>query len=102
MSREAKGIEAVNLDVYARMPLAEAALSLWRYVFDQERLEDLWQRYRGRCYEKVISFATMTHLVSQALLLYGGSGRRSFEKNQEVGELEASVQAAFGKLGRLP
>src|SRR5262249_23606324 len=44
----------------------------------------------------------MTHLVADALLQYGGSGRRSFEKNQEAGQLQSSVQAAFGKLGRLP
>jgi hypothetical protein len=44
----------------------------------------------------------MTHLVADALLQYRGSGRRSFEKNIEQGDLEASVTAAFGKLGRLP
>lgn len=97
---DAKDVTVV--DVCARMPLAEAALSVWRFVFDEQRLSDLWGRYRGRCYEKIISFSTMTHLVADALLQYGGSGRRSFEKNQEAGQLESSVQAAFGKLGRLP
>jgi hypothetical protein len=90
------------VDVYSRMPLAEAALSMWRFVFDEQRLSGLWEQYRGRCYEKILSFATLTHLVAEALLQYGGSGRRSFEKNKEAGQLESSVQAAFGKLGRLP
>src|SRR5262249_45723417 len=100
---EAKDVAVCNVvDVCARMPLAEAALSLWRFVFDEQRLHGLWEQYRGRCYEKVISFPTMTHLVADALLQYGGSGRRSFEKNQEAGQLQSSVQAAFGKLGRLP
>lgn len=90
------------VDVQARMPLAEAALSIWRFVFDEEHLARLWEERRGRCYEKTISFATMTNLVADALLQYGGSGRRSFEKNIESGQLEASFQAAFGKLGRLP
>jgi hypothetical protein len=99
----AKDLAIGNIvDVCARMPLAEAALSMWRFVFDEQRLNGLWQQYRGRCYEKVISFPTMTHLVADALLQYGGSGRRSFEKNREAGQLESSVQAAFGKLGRLP
>jgi hypothetical protein len=88
--------------VCARMPLAEAALSVWRFVFDEQRLSALWKQYRGPCYEKVISFATMTHLVADALLQYRGSGRRSFEKNIEAGQLHSSVPAAFGKLGRLP
>jgi hypothetical protein len=89
-------------DVCARMPLAEAGLSIWRFVFDEERLNPLWEQNRERCYEKVISFATMTHLVADALLQYGGSGRRSFEKNIEAGQLDSTFQAAFGKLGRLP
>src|SRR5262245_16180058 len=99
----AKDVAVCNLvDVCARMPLAEAALSMWRFVFDERRLDGLWEQHRGRCYEKVISFPTMTHLVAEALLQYGGSGRRSFEKNKEAGQLESSVQAAFGKLGPLP
>jgi hypothetical protein len=90
------------VDACVRMPLAEAALSIWRFVFDEERLNCLWEQHRGRCYEKVISFPTMTHLIADALLQYGGSGRRCFEKNIEAGQLQSSVQAAFGKLGRVP
>jgi hypothetical protein len=100
---DAKDITVVNsVDVWARMPLAEATLSIWRFVFDEQRLNHLWEQHRGQCYEKVISFGTMTHLVAEALLQYGGSGRRSFEKNIEAGQLDSSIQAAFGKLGRLP
>jgi Transposase DDE domain len=100
---DAKDVAVVNIvDVCSRMPLAEAALSMFRFVFDEQRLNSLWDQHRGRCYEKVISFPTMTRLVADALLQYGGSGRRSFEKNQESGNLESSVQAVFGKLGRMP
>lgn len=88
--------------VLARMPLAEAVLLLWRWVMCEERLQALWGRHRGRCYEKLISFSLMVHLIADALLQYHGSGRRSFEKNIEARELPASVQAAYKKLGRLP
>lgn len=86
----------------ARMPLAEASLLLWRWVTNVERMQNLWSQHRGRCYEKVISFELMVHLIADALLKYNGSGRRAFEKGIENEELEASVQSAFGKLGRLP
>jgi hypothetical protein len=89
-------------EVLARMPLAEAVLLLWRWVTCEERMEGLWNRFRGRCYEKILSFWLMVHLVADALLQYEGSGRRSFEKNIENGQLETSFQAAYGKLGRLP
>src|SRR5438046_1627726 len=74
-------VETCNgVNLWARMPLAEATLSIWRFVFDEQRLNQVWEWSSGRCYEKVISFATMTHLIADALLQYRGSGRRSFEK----------------------
>src|SRR5262245_42997788 len=99
----AKDVAVCNIiGICARMPLAESALAMWRFVFDARGLNDLWEQYRGRCYEKSITFPMMVHLVADALLQYGGSGRRSCEKNKEAGQLKSSVQAAFGKLGRLP
>jgi hypothetical protein len=95
-------IAVVDPLLLARMPLAEAVLSVWRYVFDEARLQELWEHGRGRCYDNIICFPTMVHLVADALLQYEGSGRRSFEKNIEQGTLQASVAAAFKKLGRLP
>ena len=89
-------------EVLARMPLAEAVLLLWRWITCERRLEGLWNTHRGRCYERIISFSLMVHLIADALLKYEGSGRRSFEKNIESGELETSVEAAYRKLRRLP
>lgn len=88
--------------VLVRMPLAEGVLLLWGWVTCEDRLQDLWVRFRGACYEKVISFSLVVHLIADALLRYEGSGRRSFEKNIESGELQATLQAAYGKLRRLP
>lgn len=89
-------------EMLARMPLAEAVLLLWKWVICPERLRGLWDAHRGRCYEKILSFSLMVHLIAEALLKYEGSGRRSFEKNIESGELQASVEAAYRKLRRLP
>jgi hypothetical protein len=86
----------------ARMPLAEAVLWLWRWTTSEERMHSMWSQHRGRCYERIISFALMAQLIADALLKHNGSGRRAFEKAIEDEELEASVQAAFKKLGRLP
>jgi hypothetical protein len=100
---DARDVGVVGMaDLCARMPLAEAAFAMWRFVFDEQRLDALWDRHRGRCCDRVISFPTMVYLVADALLLYRGSGRRSFEKHIAAGQLPASFQAAFGKLGRLP
>jgi hypothetical protein len=84
------------------MPLAEAVLLLWRWVADEEHLQGVFERWRGRCYEKVISFTLMVHLIADALLHYAGSARQSFRRAKERSELTASVRAAYGKLSRLP
>ena len=89
-------------EVLARMPLAESVLLLWRWVTNEERMQSLWNEHRGRCYQKIISFVLMVHLIADALLKYNGSGRRAFEKGIENGELETNVGSAFKKLGRLP
>lgn len=95
-------MDVPSAELLERMPLAEAALLLWRWVADEEHLGSLFDRYRGRCYEKVISFATMVQLIADALLKYKGSGHQSFGRARESAELEASLTAAYGKLGRLP
>jgi Transposase DDE domain len=95
-------MERLERDVLARVPLAEAVLLVWSHLADEPFLRDLFQRQRGRCYQKVLSFPVLVSLIADALLEHGGSGRQSFERAVEDGQLQASIQAAYGKLGRLP
>jgi len=88
--------------VWAKMPLAEAVLQVFRYVGDDTRLQAIFDRERGRCYDDVIRFPDLVSLIADALLEHGGSGNQSFSRAQETGELKASKVAAYGKLGRLP
>jgi Transposase DDE domain len=84
------------------MPLAEAVLQVFRYVGGAARLQAIFDRQRGRCYDDVIRFPDLVTLIADALLEHGGSGNQSFSRAQEAGELKASKVAAYGKLGRLP
>lgn len=43
-------------EVLGRLPLAEAVLTVWRWVADPLFLLSLFARHRGAGYEKVISF----------------------------------------------
>ena len=65
-------------------------------------LQELFSRERGRCYEQVLQFPVLVQLIADALLEHEGSGRKSFQRGQEHGELATSLQAAYEKLGRLP
>ena len=89
-------------EVLARMPLAEAVLTLWCWVADSAYLDQIFDQNRGRCYEKVLSFSLVVRLIRDALLEHEGSGRKSFEHAEARKELETSFTAAYGKLGRIP
>jgi hypothetical protein len=89
-------------EVLGRLPLAEAVLTLWRWVVDPLFLLALFACHRGAGYEKVLSFATLVQLMADALLEHRGSGRKSFTRAREKGQLAASVQAVYQKLGRVP
>lgn len=85
-----------------RLPLAEAVLLLWQWHCDPLTLNNLFQTHRGACYTQELSFDTLVHLLGDALLEHDGSGRKSFQRGRDNGELTVSVQAAYQKLGRLP
>jgi uncharacterized membrane protein YdcZ (DUF606 family) len=89
-------------EVLSRLPLAEAVLSLWRWVAGPFFLLSVFARHSGLGYEKAISFGVLGQLIAEALLEHQGSGRKSFERGQEQGVLTASVQAVYQKLGRVP
>jgi hypothetical protein len=89
-------------DVCARLPLAEACLRLLDLVSHDDFLADVFDRYRGRSYHKVISFATFVHLIADALLENHQSARQSFRRAQEEEVLQATLTAAYGKLARVP
>jgi hypothetical protein len=88
--------------VLERLPLAEAVLLLWSWIAEDAFLESLFQNHRGRSYTKLISFPLLVQLIAEALLEHEGSANHSFEQAIEREQLQATVQAAYGKLGRLP
>src|SRR4029078_3047106 len=89
-------------EILSRVPLAEAVLSLWRWVADPLFLLSVFTRHRGLGDEKEISFGVFVQLIAGALLEHQGSGRKSFARGREQGVLTASVQAAYQKLSRVP
>jgi Transposase DDE domain len=94
-------MEQFDLQVLHRLPLAEAVYRLLAFGLDPVFLEQLYDRHRGSSYTKAISFATLTHLVSDALFA-GRSGLATFQKGQADGTLPASIEALYGKLRRVP
>lgn len=89
-------------EVLRRVPLAEAVLSLWAFVLEPEFLAGVFQRHRGRSFEDVLTFPVFVELIADAILQHRGSGRQAFERARANDTLATSVEAAYGKLRRVP
>lgn len=88
-------------EVLQRLPLAEAVLSLYRWVLHDDFLHEFWNQHRGRNYQGKISFAVMVSLMFDSLVKYG-SGRQAFTKAKDEKKLKASPTAVYAKLRHLP
>lgn len=89
-------------EVLSRLPLAEATLLLWQFICDDASLHQLYDRHRGRTYQKKIPFPLMAQLVRDALLEHDGSAHKSFCQAQQDGILPAVLSSTYDKLGHLP
>ena len=88
--------------VLTKLPLADAVWRVLHYTMDDAWLEDLWARKRGRCYENLLKFSTLAHLVESALLEHNGSGNQAFERAQDLATLPVSIASAYEKFGNVP
>lgn len=93
---------AFEFEVCQRLPLADAALRLLDFVAADDFLDDVFARHRGRSYEDVIRFPAFVRLIADALVGHRGSAHQTFLKAQQEGSLETTVEAAYGKLKRVP
>ncbi len=88
--------------VVQRTPLADATLSLWAYLLKPSVLDKIFRQHRDRSFEDILTFPTLVELIRDALVLHKGSGRQSFQRAKEQGDLPTCEEAAYGKLRRLP
>ena len=95
-------MDGFSRDVAKRLPLAEAVLRLFSFICQPQFLSEVFQRHRGRSYQKIICFPVLVQLIADALLQHHGSGRQSFQRAQEEGRLATKLRAVYGKLSRVP
>jgi hypothetical protein len=94
-------MEPFELQVIQQLPLAEAVYRVLAFVLDSAFLQQIFAAHRGSSYTQVISFDVLTHLVSDALFA-NKSGLSVFQKGRDDGTLNASVEALYRKLRRVP
>ena len=91
-----------SLDTLHRLPLAEAFYQVWAFVAPADFLATLFGQHRGRCYQDLLSFSELVHVLADAITRYQGSGHRAINKALEHQQLSTKLRAVYGKLGRLP
>jgi len=96
-------MQAFELEVCRRLPLADGVLRLLDYVSGDDFLDGIFKRFHGRSYEDVLSFPLFTHLLADTLLARDhASAHQSFQKARAEGLLPVCVEALYGKLRRVP
>jgi hypothetical protein len=93
---------AFSVAALTRLPLADAVWRVMHFTMDDDWLEDLWARNRGRCYESLLKFSTLAHLIEEALLEHDGSGNQAFTRAREADTLPVSIASTYEKLGHVP
>jgi hypothetical protein len=95
-------MDGFEIEVLNRLPLAEAVPTLFRYVANDQVLNEVFEQNRGRAYEGCLTFDTLVDVIFKGLLVHHGSGRTSFAAARGAGTLDVTDQAAYGKLRRIP
>lgn len=94
--------EVLAAVVLPSVPLANATLTLWSYLLDDEFLDDFYTRHRGHCYEDLLTFPALVALTRDALVLHRGSALPALRRAAERGELPTCQEAYYAKLRRIP
>lgn len=95
-------MEGFVREAMARLPLAEAVIRFFDFLAEPEFLAGVFERHRGRSYERELQFSCFVYLISDALLEHRGSAHQALQRSDEQGELEVSREAVYAKLRRIP
>ena len=95
-------LAAVADQYLAGEPLADAVLSLFEGVWNPEQIERMYEENRGRSYRRKLRFGFLVDATAKAVVGKARSFWRLVLEAQHAGEVEASFQAIWGKVGRVP
>jgi len=95
-------MDELDVRLLERLPLAHCVLNLFDHVLDDGLCGELFEAFRGRCYEDRLAFSTLVRILRDALVLHGGSANRAIGRAVEANRLEAAPSGVYRKLGHLP
>jgi hypothetical protein len=94
--------KSFDLEVCRRLPLAHAVVRLLNFAMADDLLDDVFEQYHARSYESTIRFPQLVKLLAEGLFGQQRSAHQTFQRAIDEGEVDASIQAIYGKLRRVP
>jgi hypothetical protein len=88
--------------ILAKLPLADAVLSLSAWCLEHDSLTESYELHRGRCHTRILAFPDFVRILWDCLSGPWGSARSGLLKASEEGRLDVSLKAFYGKLARVP
>ena len=92
----------MDVEVGRRLPLADATLRLLNFATEDAFLAEVFERHRGRCFERALPFPVFVHLMADALLGHRGSAHQTFLHARQENTMKASVTAMYDRLATIP
>jgi hypothetical protein len=94
--------DSITPSVIARLPLAEAVLSLASWIFDAASLDATYEEHRGRCHNRLLLFPEFVHILFTCMSRPWNSARDGLLKAKDDGRLPVSFTAFYDKLKNTP
>jgi hypothetical protein len=61
-------MDAFKAELMRRSPLAACVLEACDFIFDDQLLDSIWEKHRGRCYQDVLRFDQSLRMMRDALI----------------------------------
>lgn len=91
-----------DIDVLAKLPLAESALTLLRWMLPSDGIEKVFEDNRGRAYTKEITFGNFVTILGDCLTGPWKSARAGLLAAVDEEQLGVSTRAFYSKLAGMP
>jgi hypothetical protein len=88
--------------VLAKVPLAEAVLTLASFALAKEPIEEVYEENRGRTYTGILRFPEFVQVLWSCLSLPWKSARAGLLKAETDGTLSVTSRAFYDKLAGIP
>jgi hypothetical protein len=95
-------MDAFQRELMRRSRLAGSVLEISDFILNDQLLDSIYSRFRGRCYEDILRFGDFLRLMRDALVRHDGSGHKLFVELETRDAHPVDESNFYRKLARTP